>query len=102
MSPIGHEMARWGAGNSCRCLLTRSVNPCYLQAERNWGRVINIASVSAFGSYGQTNYAAAKAGLLGFTRSLAMEVARRNVTVNAISPGFISTEMVDLVGSCHG
>jgi acetoacetyl-CoA reductase len=64
-------------------------------AERGWGRVINISSVNAVrGQFGQTNYAAAKAGILGFTKSLAQEVVRKGVTVNAISPGYVQTEMV--------
>ena len=63
--------------------------------ERGWGRVINISSVNAVrGQFGQTNYAAAKAGILGFTKSLAQEVVRKGVTVNAISPGYVQTEMV--------
>ena len=62
--------------------------------EREYGRVISIASViGQMGNIGQTNYAASKAGLIGFTKSLAREVARRGVTVNAIAPGFIDTEM---------
>jgi acetoacetyl-CoA reductase len=63
--------------------------------ERGWGRVINISSVNGQkGAFGQTNYAAAKAGMHGFTKSLALEVARKGVTVNTISPGYIGTKMV--------
>jgi len=64
-------------------------------AERGWGRIVNISSVNAVrGQFGQTNYAAAKAGILGFTKSLAQEVVRKGVTVNAISPGYVQTDMV--------
>jgi acetoacetyl-CoA reductase len=63
--------------------------------ERGWGRVINISSVNGTkGAFGQTNYAAAKAGMHGFTKSLALEVAKKGVTVNTISPGYIGTKMV--------
>jgi acetoacetyl-CoA reductase len=63
--------------------------------ERGWGRIVNISSVNAVrGQFGQTNYAAAKAGILGFTKSLAQEVVRKGVTVNAISPGYVQTDMV--------
>lgn len=59
-----------------------------------WGRIVNVSSVVAsMGNAGQTNYAATKAGALGFTRSLACEIASRNITVNAVSPGFIDTDM---------
>lgn len=62
--------------------------------ERKWGRVINISSMNGQrGQFGQTNYSATKAGMIGFSRSVAMECARNNVTVNCISPGFILTEM---------
>jgi 3-oxoacyl-[acyl-carrier protein] reductase len=62
---------------------------------RRWGRIVNLSSVSALlGNRGQTNYAAAKAGLVGATRSLAREVARRGVTVNAVAPGLIETDML--------
>ena len=63
--------------------------------ERGWGRIINVSSVNGSkGAFGQTNYSAAKAGMHGFTKSLALEVARKNVTVNTISPGYIGTKMV--------
>jgi acetoacetyl-CoA reductase len=63
--------------------------------ERGWGRIINISSVNGQkGQVGQTNYAAAKAGVHGFTMSLAREVAHRNVTVNTVSPGYIETGMM--------
>ncbi len=66
--------------------------------ERNWGRVINISSVNGQkGAFGQTNYAAAKAGMHGFTKSLALEVAKKGVTVNTISPGYIGTKMVTAI-----
>ncbi len=62
--------------------------------ERGWGRIINISSVNAVrGQFGQCNYAAAKAGILGFTKSLAQEVVKKGVTVNAISPGYVQTDM---------
>ncbi len=63
--------------------------------ERNYGRIINISSVNGQkGQFGQTNYSAAKAGIHGFTKALAQEVARKGITVNTISPGYIATEMV--------
>lgn len=64
-------------------------------AERGWGRVINISSVNGVkGQFGQANYSAAKAGAIGFTKAIAQEVAKKGVTVNAIAPGYIGTEMV--------
>ena len=63
--------------------------------ERGWGRVVNVSSVNGSkGAFGQTNYSAAKAGMHGFTKALALEVARKGVTVNTISPGYIGTKMV--------
>ncbi len=63
--------------------------------DRGWGRVVNISSVNGQkGAFGQTNYSAAKAGMHGFTKALALEVARKGVTVNTISPGYIGTKMV--------
>jgi acetoacetyl-CoA reductase len=63
--------------------------------ERGWGRVINVSSVNGSkGAFGQTNYSAAKAGVHGFTKALALEVAKKAVTVNTISPGYIGTKMV--------
>ena len=61
----------------------------------HWGRIINVSSVNGSkGAFGQTNYAAAKAGMHGFTKALALETARKGVTVNTISPGYIGTKMV--------
>jgi len=66
--------------------------------ERGWGRIINISSVNGSkGAFGQTNYSAAKAGVHGFTKALALEVAKKNVTVNTISPGYIGTKMVTAI-----
>ena len=71
---------------------------CDGMVERGWGRIINVSSIIASkGGFGQTNYAAAKAGMHGFTKSLALEVAKKGVTVNTISPGFIATKMVTAV-----
>ena len=66
--------------------------------ERGWGRVINISSINGQkGQLGQTNYSAAKAGMIGFTKALAQESARKGITVNAICPGYIDTDMVAAV-----
>ena len=65
-----------------------------IMMKRRWGRIINLSSVVAFtGNAGQANYSASKAGLLGLTRTLALELAPRNITVNAVAPGWIETDM---------
>jgi len=66
--------------------------------ERGWGRIVNISSINGQkGQVGQTNYSAAKAGMIGFTKALALENAKKGVTVNAIAPGYVDTEMVQAV-----
>jgi acetoacetyl-CoA reductase len=71
---------------------------CDGMVERGWGRIINISSVNGQkGAFGQTNYSAAKAGMHGFSKALALEVARKGVTVNTISPGYIGTKMVTAI-----
>ena len=73
--------------------MTKSV--CDGMVDRGWGRIINISSINGQkGAFGQTNYSAAKAGMHGFSKALALEVARKGVTVNTISPGYIGTKMV--------
>jgi acetoacetyl-CoA reductase len=68
---------------------------CDGMVDRGWGRIINISSINGQkGAFGQTNYSAAKAGMHGFTKALALEVARKGVTVNTISPGYVATRMV--------
>ncbi len=77
-------------------LLTQAASSSMLKAR--WGRIINISSVVAeTGQAGQANYAASKAGLIGLTMSLARELASRNITVNAVAPGYISTPMTDVL-----
>lgn len=76
--------------------VTHHISP--KMAERGWGRIINISSVNGQkGAFGQTNYSAAKAGMHGFTKALALEVARNGVTVNTVSPGYLDTRMVAAV-----
>lgn len=76
--------------------ITKNVIPYMLKARV--GRIINIASVVGIsGNAGQTNYSASKAGIIGFTKSLAKEVASRNILVNAVAPGFIQTSMTDVL-----
>jgi acetoacetyl-CoA reductase len=68
---------------------------CDGMVDRGWGRIINISSINGQkGAFGQANYSAAKAGMHGFSKALALEVARKGVTVNTVSPGYIGTKMV--------
>ena len=76
-----------GAFNCSRAVIEQMI-------ENKWGRIVNISSISGqIGFFGQTNYSAAKAGIMGFTKSLAREVAMKNITVNAIAPGVVETDM---------
>ena len=76
--------------------VTKNVIPYMMKARK--GRIINISSVvGVAGNAGQTNYSASKAGIIGFTKSLAKEVASRNILVNAVAPGFIETNMTDVL-----
>ncbi len=91
------EPGQWGAVISTNLNslynVTHHISP--KMAERGWGRIINISSVNGVkGQAGQTNYSAAKAGALGFTKALAQELATKGVTVNAVAPGYVGTEMV--------
>jgi len=91
------DKANWDAvvqTNLDSCFnMTKQV--CDGMVDRGWGRIINISSVNGQkGAFGQTNYSAAKAGMHGFTKALALEIARKGVTVNTISPGYIGTKMV--------
>ncbi len=73
-------------------LMTRAVQK--FQVEEKWGRVVSLSNTSALGNRGQANYSAAKAGVQGFTKTIAIELGRYNVTANAIAPGFIATDML--------
>lgn len=84
--------------------LTSCFNMCQTvldgMRERRYGRIINMSSINGQqGMFGQTNYAAAKAGIIGFTKALAIEAASKNITVNAIAPGYINTDMVAAVSA---
>jgi 3-oxoacyl-[acyl-carrier protein] reductase len=72
-------------------LMTRAVQKH--MTEQKWGRIVNLSSTSALGNRGQVNYSAAKAGMQGFTKTLAIELGKFGVTANAIAPGFIVTDM---------
>lgn len=65
--------------------------------EAGYGRIVSASSISGFGNFGQTNYSATKAGVAGMTRTMAIELARNGITVNAIAPGFIRTAMTDAI-----
>jgi acetoacetyl-CoA reductase len=97
-----HRMTpeQWQAVIACN--LTSCFNMCRLVIEgmrtRGFGRIVNIGSINGqAGQYGQVNYAAAKSGIHGFTKALAQECAAKGITVNAIAPGYIDTEMVRAV-----
>ncbi|MDR1560812.1 MAG: acetoacetyl-CoA reductase [Holosporaceae bacterium] len=77
--------------NMCRLVVSE-------MRQKLFGRIINISSINGLkGQIGQTNYAAAKAGIIGFTKSLALESASKGITVNAIAPGYVSTDMTDVI-----
>lgn len=81
--------------NSCFNMCQAVLNT---MREQNYGRIVNISSINALvGQLGQANYSAAKAGVIGFTKALARETATKNITVNAIAPGYIKTEMTDII-----
>ncbi len=80
-----------GCFNTCRCVIES-------MRERSFGRIVNIGSINGqAGQYGQVNYSAAKEGIHGFTKALALEGAAKNITVNAIAPGYVDTDMVRAV-----
>jgi 3-oxoacyl-[acyl-carrier protein] reductase len=81
-------------------LMTRAAQTHMTEAK--WGRIVNISSTSALGNRGQANYAAAKAGLVGFTRTVALELGKFGVTANAIAPGFVETEMTHASAARQG
>ena len=81
-------------------LMSRAAQTHMTQA--TWGRIVNISSTSALGNRGQANYAAAKAGLIGFTKTLALELGKFGVTANAIAPGFIETDMTQATATRQG
>ena len=81
-------------------LMSREVQPHMRAAE--WGRMVNLSSIAALGNVGEANYSAAKAGVQGFTKSLALELGRYGITANAVAPGFVETEMTKAVAEQVG
>lgn len=81
-------------------LMSREVQPHMRAAE--WGRIVNLSSIAALGNVGEANYSAAKAGVQGFTKSLALELGRYGITANAVAPGFVETEMTKAVAEQVG
>lgn len=81
-------------------LMTREVQPCMRAA--GWGRIVSLSSTAALGALGAANYAAAKAGIQGFTKSLAIELGRHGITANSVAPGFIETAMTAEVAARVG
>jgi acetoacetyl-CoA reductase len=96
----GMERAQWDAviNTNLSSLFNVTKQVSAKMADRGWGRIINISSVNGVkGQAGQTNYSAAKAGVIGFTKALAQELAAKGVTVNAIAPGYVATKMVTAI-----
>ncbi len=95
------DFENWYSVIHTNLLSVFNMSRCVIESMRDakWGRIINMSSVNAHGMLGQTNYAAAKAGVEGFTKSLALESARLGITVNAIAPGYTNTDMVANVPS---
>ena len=89
------DVANYESAQACLKKVADEIGVIDGMAERGWGRVINISSVNGQkGAFGQTNYSAAKAGMHGFSKAAALEYAKKGVTVNTISPGYIGTKMV--------
>jgi len=97
-----HKMAEAQWHEVITTNLTSCFNMCHAviggMRERGFGRIVNVASINGqAGQFGQTNYAAAKAGIIGFTKALALENAAKGITVNAIAPGYVATDMMNAV-----